>query len=141
MMTPERLAEIKARCDKATARPWFTDHGDTAVTSPVKDGDWDWIVPPAELAEEEGEWYDNLTSDRVFIAHARSDVPDLLAEVEQLKAANKKPREVARIVGPWQDFVAYSGDYLCAFCKIGMRASLAQHKPDCEWVEATKEET
>lgn len=54
-MTPERLAEIKARAEAATSGPW--DDGCSHAVN--------------------GE----------FIAHARQDIPDLVAEVERLRAA------------------------------------------------------
>lgn len=77
-MTPDELAAIKARANAATEGPW------TWASHTTADGD-EWAVfDPADhaLASNRDGW----APDAEFIAHARSDVPALLAEVEQLKA-------------------------------------------------------
>ena len=90
-MTPERLAEIKARCETATPGPWVHE-----VTSDVQrvgpcagfedpyDGGGPRVVTTVIQAwrKEPGR-----LEDLRFIAHARTDVPDLVAEVERLRAA------------------------------------------------------
>lgn len=78
-MTQERLDAIQAREAKATAGPWAIDGpaqcgpSDTLVVYPVEDG--------GTLAYVQPSW-----DDAEFIAHARQDVPALLAEVERLRA-------------------------------------------------------
>ena len=78
-MTQERLDAIQAREAKATAGPWAIDGpaqcgpGDTLTVYPVEDG--------GALAYVQPSW-----EDAEFIAHARQDVPALLAEVERLRA-------------------------------------------------------
>ena len=70
-----RIEEIKARAEAATPGPW--------------------LVHPHESAEGQlvvDEHYDNVAEcyvpeDATFIAHAREDIPYLLAEVERLRAA------------------------------------------------------
>jgi hypothetical protein len=72
MLTKSRLDEIDARAGKATPGPWResgsciiqTDH----VTRDV------WEIPQCK-------------SDTLFIAHARDDVPALVAEVRRLRTA------------------------------------------------------
>lgn len=78
-MTPERLAEIKTRCDKAVGGPWEVEVSH-------------WATAIAYLAEHEGKTI-LLTAPRhystsEFITHARQDIPDLLAEVERLRREN-----------------------------------------------------
>ncbi|WP_431781779.1 hypothetical protein [Streptomyces chumphonensis] len=81
-MTPERLAEIAAREAAATRGPWGLDpegvFGSGTVVAEV-DGR-ERIV--GELGFGVGEEAD---ADREFVAHARADVPALLAEVGHLR--------------------------------------------------------
>lgn len=41
---------------------------------------------------------DETTADAAFLAHAREDVPALVAEVERLRAENEQMREIVRVV-------------------------------------------
>ena len=92
-LTPERLAEIKARAEKATPGPWTATYEEsdqwTSITGAGLFDGGHWMVCP-EVATTEGE----PGEDSDFIAHAREDVPDLLAEVERLRATSK-PRNMA----------------------------------------------
>ena len=76
-MKPEELEAIKQRCDAANTRgPW--------EVSPCGDephAEWDISSEYSEVAAG------CLDGDAEFIAHARTDVPALVAEVEKLKAA------------------------------------------------------
>ena len=81
MTTPlsdERIAEIRERCDKATPGPWSVDEesGDVWVPS---------IWRSVAIIEDLDLPLVNPAADRAFIAAARQDVPDLLAEVERLR--------------------------------------------------------
>jgi len=84
-MTDDELAAIEARCEKATAGPW-EDAGHTVIQSV---NPWDDVIPSEVSC---GAWCLGGTpkpvreSDRAFIAHARQDIPALLAEVRRLKA-------------------------------------------------------
>src|SRR5690606_12364587 len=86
-MTAEQLQEIKTRAEAATPGPW----------------EWDFALPTDEIKKVYGEcsvwmtlahsgigqWVDGqpgALDDADFIAHARTDVPALIAEVERLKA-------------------------------------------------------
>lgn len=77
-MTQERLDAIREREAKATAGPWDVEGSaycgplDTLTVYPVEDG--------GALAYVQPSW-----EDAEFIAHAREDVPALLAEVERLR--------------------------------------------------------
>lgn len=71
MITAKQLAEMKAREKAATPGPW-----------PI-----DWCSMNCkrahEFAWETGEVEEDAND--IFIAHARADVPDLIAEVERLR--------------------------------------------------------
>jgi hypothetical protein len=73
VITPERLAEIEARTEAATAGPWTASGYDVYETQTAH-GD---VVAEAGLSG----------IDAKFIAHARADVPDLVAEVRRQRAA------------------------------------------------------
>ena len=74
-MTPERLAEIRARAEAATEGPWWTTRN----------------LRPATIFSGEGSDYNDAVADdaepadATFIAHARTDVPELVAEIERLR--------------------------------------------------------
>ncbi len=80
-LSKAQLIEIKVRCEAATPGPWISfiegrDHlgGDSVITPGVQ-----------------GAWQENLyltgatVADHDFIAHARQDIPLLLAEIERLQ--------------------------------------------------------
>ncbi len=73
-MTQERIAEIKAREAKATPGPYHVNFKE------IRSADGVPIAYPADhyLVED-------AKANALFIAHARQDVPDLLAEVERLQ--------------------------------------------------------
>lgn len=79
-MTQTELEAIKARAAAATPGPWeFDGKGDI-----VPDGDKSDFVAMIHYSAEDAE----------FIAHARADVPALVAEVERLRAENAKLDEM-----------------------------------------------
>ncbi len=73
-LTPERLAEIEKRCNAATAGPWFP-----------------WLVEKVGWTIQVGVgWLFRASAkgteqDARFIAHARTDIPDLLSEIKRLR--------------------------------------------------------
>ena len=81
-MTPERLAEIEARAEAATEGPW--EAWDRGIGFEVH-------VNAECLNSEFRETF--RQADAEFIAAARTDVPDLLAEVRRLQAAVERVRE------------------------------------------------
>lgn len=94
-LTDEQLDAIKARTDKATAGPWSRErpasklegwHGGTVVAG----------TPGRQTiyADPPGGSYPSADCD--FIAHARTDVPALLAEVERLRARERATMRVLR---------------------------------------------
>lgn len=74
-MTDEELAAIQARADAATTGPWtpFENLG-VEIVSPRA------VV--ARMMAASNQW----RGDTYFIAHAREDVPALLAEVKRLRS-------------------------------------------------------
>lgn len=86
MLSNEELNVIKERCEKATEGPWNYYHEDGVVTT----SDPDACYAP-EIVEEVGHGYNGE-----FIAHAREDIPKLLAEVERLREWNGRLLEYNR---------------------------------------------
>ena len=86
MLSDERLAEIRAREQAATRGPWTNPWEEEPSTGKCQ-GIWGPYVEPVIGVE----WHDGprlavLEADAAFIAASRQDVPDLLAEVERLRA-------------------------------------------------------
>ncbi len=77
--TTADLAAIRARCEAATPGPWWTEDRDERLDVHAPYGD-----APTLLIERTLPW------DGPFIAHARADVPWLLALVERYEAALKE---------------------------------------------------
>lgn len=86
-LSEERLAAIRARCEAATPGEWRAYgldyfHEDEPVQGICNEGTSLLIEvncnDPGDMQAK---------ADAQFIAHARTDVPDLLAEVERLRAA------------------------------------------------------
>lgn len=77
---------IRARVEKATPGPWRSEptSNDYAILFPDGSGValvWDW--------SENGEKTPEAVANADFIAHARTDIPALLAEVDRLREALK----------------------------------------------------
>lgn len=80
-MTDNELEEIEARCNAATSAPWQSfiegrDH--TAGSDFIRTGGLDDSCPDIELIGA-------TQADQDFIAHARQDIPALIAEVRRLR--------------------------------------------------------
>lgn len=87
-MDAERLAEIRARCEAATAGPWWHDWnmGGSPNEVWVSGDSWGLICTTDGGVGDEDK-------DAEFIAHAREDIPALLAEVERLRGENEANAE------------------------------------------------
>lgn len=73
-----RLSEIKARCDVATPGPWeFSESAAEMWTSTGR----------SIIESTEGYGLAIKRADADFIAHAREDIPYLLAEIKRLERA------------------------------------------------------
>lgn len=93
-MTDERIAEIKAREQAATKGPWlcvFRGDGSGSVYEGTEE-EYDDValIDDARCPYIRGEV---IYEDGVFAAHARQDIPDLLAEVERLRAIEAEHEE------------------------------------------------
>lgn len=77
MLDDEELLAIRERCEKATGGPWkaFIEGRDHLCGS-------NFIRTAGEDIEPVGATHDDID----FIAHARQDIPLLLAEIERLKS-------------------------------------------------------
>jgi len=113
-ITKERLAEIKARCEAATRAPWDVVeihpkhyHVSAALDEP----------PVAEV--------EYIIQDAEFVAHARSDVPALLAEVERLRGLIKAAELTSR-PDPVRG-VAFG----CPWCGLRCGRDRMIHASDC----------
>jgi len=90
-MTDEQLSEIEAREQAATLGPWqyggvpYDRYEDPFIFGPN-----DEYVAQTTCDMQSGSQKHNINEDTIFIAHARQDIPDLLAEVRRLKDALAK---------------------------------------------------
>ena len=80
--TPERHAEVKARCEAATDGPWklVMDY-EQLGEGPFAES-YSFISSIDALPIDPTDWDD---VDFVFISYARTDLPDALAEIERLQ--------------------------------------------------------
>ena len=86
MNDAERQA-IRERCEAAAAGPWTVSYGKCYELPHVESTEGTVCFPTISDDGEGGEW---CNSHAEFIAHARTDVPALLAEVERLRAELQK---------------------------------------------------
>lgn len=79
-MTDADLQAIRERCEAATPGPWFGcgDHIDDCSGKPFAQA-------VGRFADRS---HDTFCQNNEFIAHARQDIPALLAEVERLQTEN-----------------------------------------------------
>ena len=89
-MTPAERAEIAARAEAATPGPWATESMDGFHYLSHGIGDSLLTVDDDEIGCVENK------GDSTFIAHARTDIPRLLAEVERLAAENARLRDASK---------------------------------------------
>jgi hypothetical protein len=95
------LEPIKARFKVLTKGPWLIENGEWTICDV---GDWGW-VGSNELND-----VDNIDDIVSFIAHAKEDIPALIAEVKRLReelqeAESQIPAFADRIhnAPPWRD--------------------------------------
>lgn len=79
MLTPENTAAIRERAEKATAGPWkFEDEHELKGATNT------------QIYSEPCADHEQNDRDKDFIAHSRTDIPALLAHVEELEAKHAK---------------------------------------------------
>lgn len=88
-MTDEELAAIRARAEAATPGPWLADM--TEIWSDSREY-FSWLPHDRPYLSEDHPYShsDQGNLDTEFIAHARQDIPALLAEVERLQERERK---------------------------------------------------
>lgn len=85
------LEAIKKRAEAATPGPWFFDaNGDFGISTKA-DAAGSWTVIVCGMLDEHDQIFEDTypigtSFDGEFIAHAREDIPALIAEVERLQA-------------------------------------------------------
>lgn len=82
-LSADRLAEYAALAEAATPGPWCTDAWEIYQGSEYQPGISEWI---GETCRGRIEGLSQDKADAAFVAAARSAVPELLAEVERLRA-------------------------------------------------------
>lgn len=80
-LTPERLAEMRERVEKATAGPWIRDGAGTEMTL-LRTITGHGVCMFEDWAED---IFPNNEANLAFVANAREDIPALLEEVERLQ--------------------------------------------------------
>lgn len=116
-MSERELAEIRARAEKATKGPWraFVLNGVRAVMQ----GD-DEVIKWTGF--DGSDFQTGNARNCRFIAHARTDIPALLAEIDRLRELMK---EAATLIDA---FMVHGDDTPC--CE-GNRTGPDQHSPGC----------
>lgn len=79
--TPERHAAAKERCERATPGPWTEQY------------EYDGKYTVFMALHAHGNPWEREKENVTFAAHARTDLPDALAEIERLQAEIKRLRE------------------------------------------------
>lgn len=91
MLTEERLNEIEARTAAATPGPWKLH----AARDSCGDNIFSDSMPPRRIANTYG---DVDSPNAIFIAHARTDIPTLVAEVRRLRELTSQTADVLQAI-------------------------------------------
>jgi hypothetical protein len=84
-ITGDELAAMKARIDATTPGPWtsyFEGRDHTSGASFIQTATQDIYITADDYAGGGG----HFCADQDFIAHARQDIPRLIAEIERLRS-------------------------------------------------------
>ena len=95
-MTKEEMGQIKARVEAATEGPWHWDEEREKLVNDFGDSVITIQIGTYALEKPHLIGYGGCHADEQFIAHAREDMPKLLAEVERLQRQ-------------WREHTAYGG--------------------------------
>ena len=111
IMTPEELDAIEVRAAKATEGPWNTHLvDDTCVVS----ADRTKVCTTCDSSQTERDdgyniEYERMEKDAAFIAHARQDVPALIAALREAQAENARLKAInANLMGDDEDKPRYT---------------------------------
>lgn len=91
-MTQERLDAIRERVEVATDGPWAVDSDDPSYIIYPEKGGYDGLVIAKVVDQDEALF--PVEHNGALIAHAPTDLTDLLAEVHRLRDELAKTREV-----------------------------------------------
>lgn len=92
-MSDSHLDTIKARCAAATPGPWWNETGTIHAPDWRSGAEHGSTCHPAYTFGSNGiDW----EADADFIAHARSDIPAMVAEIERLQS---ELDQIANVVG------------------------------------------
>ena len=91
-LSPERLAQIRARVDAATPGPWCTDEWEIYQGA-------EYVAGAKWVGDTCRTYGDGGRADAQFTAHARTDVPDLLTEVARLTEVE---RRITDLLAEWE---------------------------------------
>jgi hypothetical protein len=131
-LTAEQVAAIQARCEQATSGPWcFDDHVVTPGDTPDQ-----WHV--YEALEDDPPLFSSdfgSKADADFIAHARQDVPDLLAALAQAE----RERDACK-AETWELLAAIDKSQIGALEFHQFVALAKAHRTDSEIVDAVEAE-
>jgi hypothetical protein len=125
--TPLDLDAIRARAEAATPGPWL--HGDEYEPGNLYEHE---VLMSEDLPVIEMDSDVQGSANAAFVAHARTDVPDLLAEIERLRAeADERDAYLGTVV----DEVETTNARLLAE-RDQARAELAALRGSGEWIYA-----
>lgn len=121
-LTDDELAAIAARAEAATPGPW-------QVVPRCTERDWD--IEGPEEAYYRGQFA--RRTDAEFIAHARADIPALLAHIRAQDAATARLRDALRDVCAAAEYVDpyEEGMDQCLLCNCWREDGHFKHDDDC----------
>lgn len=129
ILSEQEIAEIERRANAASRGPWMTHSPDNYnnVLGYSEDAK-EYLV----VAQKCSSWW-NMS----FIAHARADVPTLIASLREAKAALAKcnPYKWEEIEGDHENI-----DLTCTICNGEIDWQDSNHADDCAWYLAHKEQ-
>lgn len=96
-ITNKRLTEIQARLNAATDGPWAVDDDDPEYIVFPEKGGYDGLVI-AKVVDQDGALFP-VEHNGQFIAHAPTDIADLLDEIERLRALTTITKDRVRAAG------------------------------------------
>lgn len=86
MLDQKYLDEIRERCEAARPGPWRAVDDNAEMPQEYMPF---WVICDGESYDDDSDWFSELHvgdfETALFIAHARQDIPALLAEVERLR--------------------------------------------------------
>lgn len=121
-MDEKQLLEIEARANAATPGPWEQDEESNDALSIKSHGCVTAMVFGNAFLGEEAQG-----QNAHFIAHSRTDIPNLIAEIRRLQQDNARLRKI--IKGAEWYFEPYTQHEECPWCVIDRNEE--DHRDDC----------